>query len=427
MKPQEQIQNIFQKELQKEILRNEILRLKILFALFFFTSIAFAYLANSQKEIFEKILSYKINPFLPSLYFACIALYFFILTFLLQIWERNSKPVLAFPRYVNAFIEVSLPSFVFYVIAELRSPFSIYAMLTPPLVVYFIFIIASGFRLDLKISIFTGGIASLEYLFLCVYYSSKNLPDLPVSYLVIFPGFVIRSLVLFASGIMIGYLTSQMQRRLLNNFSLLYEKEKITQIFGKHVSPQVAEKLVGEENVSETRFVCILFFDIRNFTKFAEARSPEEVLSFLNSIFEICIEIIEKNNGIINKFLGDGFMAIFGAPIYAGSDTWNAINSAIEIQKSLLQSFKEINFGIGLHCGNAVVGHIGSESRKEYTVIGDVVNLASRIEQLNKNYNTQVLFSKEVSLYSNNIPFQYVDKVKVKGRDEEVEIYTIQI
>ncbi|MCX7998869.1 MAG: adenylate/guanylate cyclase domain-containing protein [Leptospiraceae bacterium] len=351
----------------------------------------------------------------------------FRLSCILQLWERNSKPVLAFPRYVNAFIEVSLPSFVFYVIAELRSPFSIYAMLTPPLVVYFIFIIASGFRLDLKISIFTGGIAALEYLFLCVYYSSKNLPDLPVSYLVIFPSFVIRSLVLFASGIMVGYLTSQMQERLINNFSLVYEKDKITKIFGKHVSPQVAEKLVGEENVSETRFVCILFFDIRNFTKFAEARSPEEVVSFLNSIFEICIEIIEENNGIINKFLGDGFMAIFGAPISSERDTLNAINSAVEIKKVLSNTFKEINFGIGLHCGNTVVGHIGSETRKEYTVIGDVVNLASRIEQLNKNYNSQILLSKEVSLYSNNIPLHYIDKVKVKGREEEVEIYTTQL
>ncbi len=145
----------------------------------------------------------------------------------------------------------------------------------------------------------------------------------------------------------------------------------------------------------------MMFLDIRNFTKFAESRQPEEVVNYLNTLFDFMIEIINQNNGIINKFLGDGFMAVFGAPVSDGQDCRNAVNAAMAIIKRLDEEVKagtipHTTAGIGIHAGPAVTGNVGSSQRKEYTIIGDVVNMASRIEQLNKQYGSQVLISDEV-------------------------------
>src|SRR5215475_14343319 len=123
-----------------------------------------------------------------------------------------------------------------------------------------------------------------------------------------------------------------------------------------------------------------MFLDIRNFTGFAEKRSPEEVVEYLESLFEFMIEIVNRHNGIINKFLGDGFMAVFGAPLSDGKDCENAVRSAKEILERVKEetdrgAILPTQVGIGLHAGKAVTGSIGSAVRKEYTVIGDVVNL----------------------------------------------------
>jgi adenylate cyclase len=152
---------------------------------------------------------------------------------------------------------------------------------------------------------------------------------------------------------------------------------------------------------SEKRNVCVMFLDIRNFTSFAEQRAPEEVVSYLESLFEFMIEIVNRHHGVINKFLGDGFMAVFGAPLSDGDDCLHAIAAAQEILTRVDLEVTHGNVlptrvGIGLHAGEAVTGSIGTALRREYAVIGDVVNLASRIEQLNKQFGSQFLISETV-------------------------------
>ena len=175
-----------------------------------------------------------------------------------------------------------------------------------------------------------------------------------------------------------------------------------------------------------------MFLDIRNFTTFSETRCPQEVVSFLNSLFEFMIEIVNRNNGIINKFLGDGFMAVFGAPFTDGFDCRNAVNASKEIIQKLQNEIAEGNIvptqiGIGLHTGEAVTGNIGSSQRKEYTIIGDVVNLASRIESLNKQFKSQLLVSDTVkeALGDDGTDAVSLGKVTVKGRAESVEIFKL--
>jgi adenylate cyclase len=152
---------------------------------------------------------------------------------------------------------------------------------------------------------------------------------------------------------------------------------------------------------SELRDVCILVLDIRNFTAFSETTSPDAVVDYLNRLWGKAVEIINRHHGIVNKFLGDGFMAVFGAPLVMGNHCQNAINAAREILADIKRAtdageIPATRIGIGLHSGEALVGNVGSAARREYTVIGDVVNVAFRIEQLNKELNSHFLASESV-------------------------------
>ena len=131
-----------------------------------------------------------------------------------------------------------------------------------------------------------------------------------------------------------------------------------------------------------------MFVDIRSFTTAARTRTPAEVVERLDDVFEILVDIVDRHNGIVNKFLGDGLLAIFGAPIDDPLEAANAVAAAREMLMSVETSNVghswPIRLGIGIHIGQAVAGTVGSQRRKEYTVIGDTVNLASRLESLNK-------------------------------------------
>ena len=175
-----------------------------------------------------------------------------------------------------------------------------------------------------------------------------------------------------------------------------------------------------------------MFLDIRNFTGFAEKKTPEQVVQYLESLFGFMIEIVNRNNGIINKFLGDGFMAVFGAPLSDGRDCENAVRSAREILERVRSESESgailpTTIGIGLHAGRAVTGSIGSAERKEYTVIGDVVNLASRIEKMNKQFGSQLLISEMVSEAAGTEAVGAISKgmVNVRGRESGIEIYQL--
>ncbi|HMV45314.1 MAG TPA: adenylate/guanylate cyclase domain-containing protein, partial [Leptospiraceae bacterium] len=231
--------------------------------------------------------------------------------------------------------------------------------------------------------------------------------------------------------VLVGYVTSQIERRLLHSFALLEERNRVTNLFGQHVSPAVVEKLLTQsEFTSEIRHVCMMFFDIRNFTSFSESKHPEEVVNYLNLIFDFSIDIINRHGGIINKFLGDGFMAVFGAPISSGDDIQNAVKASLEIIDKVKTEIEKHNIpqtkiGIGLHAGDAVTGNVGSSKRKEYTIIGDVVNLASRIEQLNKSYSSQLLVSEEVWSKLTDYSAESLGEIVVKGREKPVRIYRL--
>lgn len=222
----------------------------------------------------------------------------------------------------------------------------------------------------------------------------------------------------------------------LNMAKGLKERENIKNTFGKFVNKEIAEKaLHGELQLGGTKKRCAIFFsDLRNFTGISESLEAEKVVAFLNEYFSEMVECIYDTNGIVDKFIGDAIMAHWGA-IYSGeNDTESAIDAALQMRKSLLifnfDAIKKkrpiLKFGCGINTGDVVAGQIGSSKKLEYTVIGDAVNLASRIEYLNKEFLTDILISE----YSYNevkdiYNFAPMEPIKIRGKSEPQKIFAV--
>lgn len=220
----------------------------------------------------------------------------------------------------------------------------------------------------------------------------------------------------------------------------LKEKEQIKDAFRRYVSHQVAEEIFKDpskyiETLKGTRRrVTILFADIRNFTPLAERLPAERVVVLLNEALTIMTEIVFKHGGTIDKFIGDCIMAVFGAPLIHADDINRAIIVAVEIQKAikdinkkrLESSGEKIQIGIGINVGEAVVGNIGAKDRLDYTVIGDSVNLASRLEKIAKG--GEIIVSEPV-FEEASARYKYVGPklVKVKGKEKPVKYYNVVV
>ena len=215
---------------------------------------------------------------------------------------------------------------------------------------------------------------------------------------------------------------------------LIGAEQKIVKLLSQQVSGDVAKELLRDNSnkPGERRFVCIMFLDIRDFTPTVEKLSPEEIIVYQNNVFGFMIDIIQKHNGNIHQLLGDGFMATFGAPISHGNDCQNAFLAAQEILKEIKDRneagvIKKTKVGIGLHAGYVVTGNVGTEARKQYSVTGNPVIIASRVEQLNKTYKSQLIITEEVFNkldQTTNLDKSFME-VLVKGRSNPVKILKI--
>jgi adenylate cyclase len=248
------------------------------------------------------------------------------------------------------------------------------------------------------------------------------------------PFHLAKAVMLVLAGLAAGFVADQIKRRVMSVFLALEERQRIVNAFGQQVSPAIVEELLkqGPEIPSKRTFVCVLFMDIRDFTRLVEKKTPEEFVAYQNAVFGTAIAIVDRNHGVINQFLGDGFMATFGAPVATGRDCRNALSAARELLaavKALSDSGRipATSIGIGLHAGEAVSGNIGSQARQQYSISGNVVILAARIEQLNKDYGSQLLVSAEVlrETGEGDHGAEALGAVQVKGRDEPIEIYRL--
>jgi class 3 adenylate cyclase/HAMP domain-containing protein len=213
-------------------------------------------------------------------------------------------------------------------------------------------------------------------------------------------------------------------------------ERKVRNIFQKYVPKDVIDSVfMNPESmlVGQNRILAILFSDIRSFTTISEGYSPDELVIDLNRYFEKMVDIIISRGGVIDKYIGDAIMAFFGAPVKHDDDAYQSVMAALEMQDALdifnservEEGKPEFKTGIGINYGVVTVGNIGSEKKMDYTVIGDMVNLGSRLEGLTKNYKQGVIISESVyRKVKNKIPCRMVDKVQVKGKTQGESIYT---
>ncbi|MBI5595080.1 MAG: adenylate/guanylate cyclase domain-containing protein [Elusimicrobia bacterium] len=219
----------------------------------------------------------------------------------------------------------------------------------------------------------------------------------------------------------------------------LKEREVLRETFGKYVSVEVARKLMrsggvdlGGEEIEAT----VLFCDIRNFTPMSETMTPKEVVGFLNLYFSFVTEPIMENHGVINKFMGDAVMAVYTPALGSDDHVGDAVRSALGMRAALRRLNdsgkvrQDVRFGIGIQTGTMVAGNIGTLARAEYTVIGDTVNVAARLESATKEHGVDILVSRPVyervkDAFAGRAEFRSVGPVGLKGKSAPVELYSI--
>jgi adenylate cyclase len=216
----------------------------------------------------------------------------------------------------------------------------------------------------------------------------------------------------------------------------LKERDKVKNVLNKfHGSSVASDILSGDLQLGGSRKDVVVFFsDIRGFTKFSEGHEPEVVVEMLNEYFSIMVGIVTRHHGVVDKFVGDAMMAVWGAPHSSGRDEHSALLACLEMRQALhaLNKSREerglvpIMMGMGLHAGSAISGTIGSAERMEYTVIGDTVNMASRIEAATKSFGTDFLISDVLAeKLKDDFIFDLAGTAEVKGKSEPLKFYKV--
>ena len=257
--------------------------------------------------------------------------------------------------------------------------------------------------------------------------------------------FVVASVVAFSSGwsiYLVGPVTGAVAAtgasQAANYILVGREKSRLRSLFRRYVDDNVISRILENPNLTlggEKRHVAVLFSDIFNFTTRSESMPPERLVSHLNRYLSEMVLAIQANHGMIDKFMGDGIMAIFGAPLPDEKAEVNAVRAALAMIGALeklnpeleREGIEPIRIGVGIGCGDAIVGNIGSPSRLEYTAIGDVVNTAARIEGLTRTLDGAILTSSQVyEAIRHSIPAEFVAEVPVKGKSALIRVYRVQ-
>ncbi|MFO1244816.1 MAG: CHASE2 domain-containing protein [Ramlibacter sp.] len=234
---------------------------------------------------------------------------------------------------------------------------------------------------------------------------------------------LVMALTAFALNMSYGYFVESRSKRELAN------------LFGTYVPPELVDEMVKDPDSysmkATSKELTVMFCDMRGFTKMSEKMEPTQLQELLNGVFSRLTDLIRTNRGTIDKYMGDCVMAFWGAPVETPQHAHLAVKTAMEMANAVrkineehrAKGIPEIGIGIGLNTGTMCVGDMGSDIRRSYTVIGDAVNLGSRLEGLSKTYGVDIVVSESTRKLAPNFAWQELDKVRVKGKEQAVAIF----
>lgn len=303
-------------------------------------------------------------------------------------------------------------------------------LLNAPVLIYVLAIFVSILRLRPALPLIAGVLAGVQWLITWAVFAP---PEAAAYDGLTTLGAVQRTVLLCLCGVL-AYRIGRSLRVLTDRVAeTVLEREQVRRAFGAYVAEPVVERVLSGDLKLDTerRVISVMFVDIRGFTSFSAGREPTEVLEHLNRALEAFSIEIRDRSGIVNKFLGDGLMALFGAPLNAPFHAREAAKAALAIAdaaQSLADSgaYPDLRIGIGLHCGEVVVGDIGGRGHREYTAIGDVVNVASRVESMTKEVGATVLITEAVvNAIGDGFTLGQAQTVQLRGRERPIAVYTL--
>lgn len=345
---------------------------------------------------------------------------------------RSGSPISLWYKLGHTLVEISFPSSVLFLIMTELQLLSFID--TPVVFTYFFFIILSILHLDYRVNIFTGILAGLQY-GLITFYGFHTIDTQPM-FKSMLPAnsHYIRCIILAMSGGVAAFVSQQLRNRITSSLAFRDERNKLELLFGQQVSREVSQALMETGTSTIRREATIMFLDIRNFTAFADSHSAEEVIDYQNRFIGPVIDIINLHQGVVFQILGDGLLACFGSPVENKLHADMAFQAGITILKhveeaSRTASIPPTRIGIGLHSGDVISGNIGNERRKQFSISGTPVIVASRIEQLNKKYGTSFLISGQVqeNITQGKIRIRSIGKEILRGIEKAVDVYEVAI
>lgn len=330
-------------------------------------------------------------------------------------------------KIFHSFVEVSLPTVI---LAQNIFYFEMVSFLDSPInLLYFLFIILSILHLDFRVSILTGIFASIQYSVIAFlsfrYVQPLDLytPSSPEN------SFYIRAIILLLSSGAAAFVARELRNRIKSSYEHKKAKDEIELLFDQQVSREVSKALIEGQDTKRLE-ATVMFVDIRNFTAFADTHTPDEVIDYQNNFIAPVIDIVNQHQGVVFQILGDGLMACFGSPVENVLHADMAFQSSLEILKKVkeLSATNTIPFtrvGIGLHSGLVITGNIGNEHRKQFSISGSPVIVASRLEQLNKKFDSELLLSQEVldRISPGKTEITFVEEELLRGIVLPIKVY----
>lgn len=410
----------FQQQLDEQLLRSERKRTIIIILLFLF-SLGY----RIVDAIFFKVdTSSQPLPSFSTVWLFPLAIIFFELGSLFYINRRIRRGGKKIPmplQYLNTVFEICLPSLIILGVAKQYPQYDL--VKSPALYIYFIFIILSTMRLNFMLSFLCGLLSAASYIVFTLAFKEQ-----------FYSSDAARATIVLLSGVAAGLVANQIRAGINNTVREAERRSRVENLFSQQISTEVAEKMLENDGhfESKRKRVAVMFIDIREFTRFAAGRNPEEIVQYQNAFFKIVINTVSKYNGIVLQFLGDGCMVSFGAPVDLENPSQNAVNAAMMLLQSIESAMAKgeipaTKIGLGIHTGEVITGNIGTHERQQYSITGDVVILAARIEQLNKEFGSQLLISEDVnrSIHSTPVAATCLDEVMPKGWHEPVSVYKL--